>query len=619
MATGKSGNLSKVFVWIILVLLIVGLAGFGATNFGGNIRSVGTVGDAEIPVNRFARSLDQEITALSNQVGRRLSYQEAQSLGLHRRVLAQLVDAAAVEHEAKRIGLSVGDAEIGRQLTQTPQFLGADGSFDQRTYEFVLEQSGTNPAEYEETVRTEMSVTLLQAAVTTGVAMPREYSDLVATYLGERRSFSWITLEPRDLAEPVTAGDDAALQAFYDEDPTQFMLPETRDITYAWLSPDDLIDTLEFNDEDVRDLYEERSDEYNQPERRLLERLVFADTSAAQTALDAITSGEMTFDTLVEERGLTLEDVDLGDVRIEQLGDAGQAVFAATQTGVVGPVDTDLGPALFRINAILAARSTPFEDVADSLRAEYAGDRARRVIADQITDFDDLLAGGATIEDLASETDMTLGQITLGPDSDAPIAAYQAFADAASIATTDDFPEIIELEDGGLVALRINAITPAQPEPFDSARDRVAEAWAQAETNRLLNALAEELATKVNDGARLSSLGYITDVETDVARLARVGGAPAGLVSAIFDLNEGDAVSLNEDGTVVVVQLNDITEVDTASSEIATLISGVNDAVNQSVAVDILEAYTRHIQGEAGIEINQAALDAVLNQIHSVQ
>ena len=619
MATGKSGNLSKVFVWIILVLLIVGLAGFGATNFGGNIRSVGTVGDAEIPVNRFARSLDQEITALSNQVGRRLSYQEAQSLGLHRRVLAQLVDAAAVEHEAKRIGLSVGDAEIGRQLTQTPQFLGADGSFDQRTYEFVLEQSGTNPAEYEETVRTEMSVTLLQAAVTTGVAMPREYSDLVATYLGERRSFSWITLEPRDLAEPVSAGDDAALQAFYEEDPTQFMLPETRDITYAWLSPDDLVDTLEINDDDVRDLYEERSDEYNQPERRLLERLVFADTATAQTALDAITAGEMTFDTLVEERGLTLEDVDLGDVRIEQLGDAGQAVFAATQTGVVGPVDTDLGPALFRINAILAARSTPFEDVADSLRAEYAGDRARRVIADQITDFDDLLAGGATIEDLASETDMTLGQITLGPDSDAPIAAYQAFADAASIATTDDFPEIIELEDGGLVALRINAITPAQPEPFDSARDRVAEAWAQAETNRLLNALAEELATKVNDGARLSSLGYITDVETDVARLARVGGAPAGLVSAIFDLNEGDAVSLNEDGTVVVVQLDEITEVDTASSEIATLISGVNDAVNQSVAVDILEAYTRHIQGEAGIEINQAALDAVLNQIHSVQ
>ena len=78
-------------------------------------------------------------------------------------------------------------------------------------------------------------------------------------------------------------------------------------------------------------------------------------------------------------------------------------------------------------------------------------------------------------------------------------------------------------------------------------------------------------------------------------------------------------MSLNEDGTVVVVQLNDITEVDTASSEIATLISGVNDAVNQSVAVDILEAYTRYIQGEAGIEINQAALDAVLNQIHSVQ
>ena len=40
MALGKSKG-SRAAVWVILLLLIVGLAGFGATNFGGNVRAIG--------------------------------------------------------------------------------------------------------------------------------------------------------------------------------------------------------------------------------------------------------------------------------------------------------------------------------------------------------------------------------------------------------------------------------------------------------------------------------------------------------------------------------------------------------------------------------------------------
>jgi hypothetical protein len=61
MAKGKSSN---IFVWILMGLLIVGLAGFGATNFGGTITSVGRVGDTEIEVNTYARALEQELRAI---------------------------------------------------------------------------------------------------------------------------------------------------------------------------------------------------------------------------------------------------------------------------------------------------------------------------------------------------------------------------------------------------------------------------------------------------------------------------------------------------------------------------------------------------------------------------
>ena len=58
---------------------------------------------------------------------------------------------------------------------------------------------------------------------------------------------------------------------------------------------------------------------------------------------------------------LTLDDIDLGDVSKSDLGAAGEAVFALASPGIVGPFMSDLGPALFRMNAVLAAQNTTFD------------------------------------------------------------------------------------------------------------------------------------------------------------------------------------------------------------------------------------------------------------------
>ena len=45
MARSLGKKASDFAVWIILALLIVGLGGFGISNFGGSVRSIGSVGD----------------------------------------------------------------------------------------------------------------------------------------------------------------------------------------------------------------------------------------------------------------------------------------------------------------------------------------------------------------------------------------------------------------------------------------------------------------------------------------------------------------------------------------------------------------------------------------------
>ncbi|NCM98254.1 MAG: peptidyl-prolyl cis-trans isomerase, partial [Rhodobacterales bacterium] len=105
----------------------------------------------------------------------------------------------------------------------------------------------------------------------------------------------------------------------------------------------------------------------------------------------------------VAGRGLTLADIDLGDVSQSDLGAAGEPVFALTGPGVVGPLQSDLGPALYRMNAILAAQETSFDQARDQLVVEFQLDAARRAIGDRAEAINDALAGGATLEDLARE------------------------------------------------------------------------------------------------------------------------------------------------------------------------------------------------------------------------
>ena len=85
MAKG-SNNLSKTAVWVLLGLLILALGGFGATNLSGTIRTVGKVGDKHIDVQDYARTLQQEIQAVSQQPGSQLTFARAQAIGLDQAV-----------------------------------------------------------------------------------------------------------------------------------------------------------------------------------------------------------------------------------------------------------------------------------------------------------------------------------------------------------------------------------------------------------------------------------------------------------------------------------------------------------------------------------------------------
>lgn len=609
MAMGKS-KLSKTFIWILMGLLFVGLAGFGATSLSGTARSVATVGDKEVTTDSYVLALRNEINAFAAQAGRGVAMAEAQALGIDRQVLAQLITARGLDNEAANIGLSVGDEVVADQLLQVPSFQGSDGSFNREAYSFALRNQGLSESQFEEQLREDTARTILQSALIAGNALPDTYVDTLLAYTGETRDFTWARLTESALQTGLPEPSDADLQAYYDDNIDTYTLPELRDITYAWITPEMIVDTVEVDDDALRASYDARFAEFNLPERRLIERLVFSDEAAASAALARVTGG-LSFDDLVTDRGLSLNDVDMGDVTREDLGEAADGVFAGGAGDVVGPLPSNLGPALYRINAVLDAQITSFEDARPALRGELALDRARRVIETLAQSMDDELAAGATLEEVADATDIQLGQIDWFPGADGDIAAYPAFGEGAAQLTESDFPEVAQLGDGGVFAMRLNRIQHPAPQAFEEVIDQVRQGWDTREQTQQLLAMAEGLAEQISAGTGFEELDLVPTEETGLGRNAQIADLDPNLLTTVFDMAEGDTRAVAGIGDVIILRLNAINPVNREDDDIALFADALRNQASNDIAEDLFRAFATSIQITAGVEVNQAALNAV--------
>ena len=604
---------SKIAVWIIIGLLIVGLAGFGTGNFGGTVRTVGAVGETEITTDEYYQALQGELGRLSQDAGRNVTLAEARALGIEQNVMARLLATAALDEEARRVGLSAGDQTVAEELRRIPAFQSASG-FDREAYAFALRNAGLSEREFEEQLREDAARGLLQGAVAGGIPEPQTYTDLLSGFIGERRDVTYALVGEDVLAQPVAEPSEADLAAWYAENGGRFERPETRVITYAWLSPEALLDEVDVGEGAVERLYEERSSTYRAPERRIVERLVFPDMAEAEAAAVAIAAGEATFAGLVEQRGLEVSDIDLGDVTEAELGEAGAAVFALDGTGVAGPAPTPLGPALFRVNAVLASRDTPLGEVRDDLRRELAAGAARRAVSDLAGALDDALAGGATLEELANEPGIEIGTIEFTSGSDSGLAAYPAFREAASAVTEEDFPALENLDDGGVFALRLDEIVAPRIPDLAEVREEAAEAYAVEQTRAALAEGAERLAAAIGNAGGFDAFDLEPVAETGIARDSTLPGAPSGLAALAFEMEPGEMRVLDE-AEVAVVRLDAVTPVDPEAIDAQAVRGIIGAQAAQQIAQDAADAFARAIQSGIGIEVNAQALAAVQAQI----
>ena len=617
----KKSKLSQFALYVVLGICVLAMGGFGITGVfsRSNSATVANVGTETVSADDYLRSFQNEIGRVSQQFGTTISVDQAIAFGLDGNVLQNLIQDAAFDGETNRLGISVGDETVRDILLSTRGFQGLDGNFDPAVYDMFLDRNAFDSKEYENLLRQGASQQILVDTLAAGVTLPQEATLPIFEYLGETRSFNYVRLDESNIVGTIPDATPTDVTAYYEANPDEFTQALTRDVTYASLIPSELAELTIVPVEEVNALYDDRSEDYTSEEKRFVERIVFGSLEEANEAVLKIVAEEATFESIAEDRGLALAALDLGDVARRDLSnEAADLLFETKEPGVYGPAMDDLGPAIYRVNAAIDAQQIPLEEVYEDLEQEVAMEMALAQIASDVDRIIDLVAGGATPEELAESTDMALGQISWVENESDGIAAYSEFRDEAASAEIGEERDIVELADGGILFLRVDGITEPFVKPLEDVREDVIAAVAAKNTNDKIRQRAEQIMAAIEgSGGSLTDFANNLELEFagDVARTSTLSDLPPEIVNTIFDMETGDTAIVDDVNGVVLVELWSTSPFDPTDADTAAAISSVEGERNSQLTQDVMSYFGRALVIDAEPTLNQERIDTLHEQL----
>src|SRR3984957_3346541 len=129
MRKASSNWLVQAIMALVIGVLIVsfGIWGIAETFRGFGQSAVATIGHTEISTNEFRQLYTEKLQQIGRQFGRPLTTDQARAFGIDRQVLQQTIAEAALDEEARRLGLGQSNAETMRTILADPNFKSVGG------------------------------------------------------------------------------------------------------------------------------------------------------------------------------------------------------------------------------------------------------------------------------------------------------------------------------------------------------------------------------------------------------------------------------------------------------------------------------------------------------------
>jgi peptidyl-prolyl cis-trans isomerase D len=617
MRKASSNWLGKIIMTVAMGALIVSFGVWGIADIfrGFGQSTLAKIGHTEISTEQFRQLYNDKLQQIGRQFGRPLTMEQARAFGFDRQVLQQSIAEAALDEEARRLGLGQSDAETLRVIYSDPLFKGASGTFDPAAFQATIRQFGLSEQRYIADQRRLSLRRQIAQTISAGLEPPKVTIEVLSRFANEQRAIEYVKLDTAQ-AGTIDPPSPETLAGYFDDHRAQFRAPEYRKISFVAITPDEIGKWSDVSDEDARKLFEQRLDKLGTPERRQVWQIVFPNAEEAMAARDRLNSG-LSFEDLAKERGLSPSDTDLGMITKSEVIDTAiaDAAFSLPSGEVSQPVQGKFGVALVKIGKIDPGVEPDYGSVAAGLKKEIATDRARKTAADLRDKMEDERGGGSSVIEAAKK--LGLAAFTVDAvdrsgrlPSGQPAANIPNGLDIVSQAFNSDVGvdnDPIQFN-GGYVWYDVLGITPSRERSLDEVKDQVEARWRNDQIESRLRTKATEMVQKLDQGGKLAdeAAGAGLRVETTTfKRDASPPGLPTSVVTSAFRTAKDGAGQAAGSSEWIVFRVTDITvpPLDLASDEIKKL----KETLLRGLADEQISEYVTKLEAEIGTTINADA------------
>jgi peptidyl-prolyl cis-trans isomerase D len=635
------------FVAIVVVFIFWGMGGIVG---GEKAQFVVRINNEAIPPAEFIRVYNNMLRMYQDVYKDNFKPEMAKALGLKNRTVDALIRASLTRQEAKRIGLSVDDAEVRDAIASLPAFQ-QDGRFDKELYLRVLRASQISPGEFEDSEQEDLLVKKLQDLILAGVHVSE--AEVLDRYRidHEQVNLRFIKLDSASFIPQVQLTDQD-VQAYYDKHRDTFREPDRARIEYVLYPPDKFAGEAQVSDAEVQKYYDEHAAEYEKPEQVHARHILFrfapgatAEDKAkvrqrAEEVLAKVKAGE-DFAALAKqysEDASAAQGGDLGSfTRGKMVAPFERAAFSLAPGETSDLVESPFGLHIIKVDSKESAHTQTLEEVraqiADKLKQEKARDLARvHADADRAK-----VTSGEKLADVAQASGLSVA--TPAPfartDVIAGLGRNPELGTAAFAAAAGEVGAVIDTPNGSIV-FRVVEKLPAHVPELSAIRDRVETAVRNERAQALAKTAAEAMLAELQKTPDIDAVAKTSDAKADTAKahdakveetgsftrqatsIPNLGVAPE-LKKAAFQLTPEKPVApavYNVAGSSVVAVLKERIPADAEKFQTgkANLIKQAEERRKEQA----MEQFVNYLKAHASIQVSDDYLASVAETGHEI-
>lgn len=366
------------FIKLIFGAIIITFVAWGGSSYLAKEQNkVAKIDKHIITVQQYSKAYSNTVKAYQQQYGAMFTPEMIKMLKLNEKVLDELINSYILEQEAKRIGLTITDADLQEAIQSVPAFL-ANGAFDMDRYKGLLEQFELTPQQFEDQQRQQMIRERLYALITENVFVSKDETD--ATYHERQDDYdlNYITVAPEQFAPGVVVTENE-ISAWYESHKESYKVPPKTTIAYIVFDAARYMGKVTVTTDEAREYFDNHRAEYaTAPKvraRQILIKLPFdADEKVYATkeqeakqvleqAKAAPDFGALAKKLSQDPQGAALGG-DLGLLEKDRLPEGLRDVLFAMKPGDIrGPIRTSAGLAIVKLEEKQDAKERAFEEV----------------------------------------------------------------------------------------------------------------------------------------------------------------------------------------------------------------------------------------------------------------